>query len=117
MGFVSASPGTNWRSRKKSGALWRPNLISGLLVRKKFWGLRADVADKNLNAFKRLLRAILRAARWADNPDNHFELATLLAQPEYVGVSTDILFGNLSGRPQLDPFRAARDIPALSSLP
>jgi NitT/TauT family transport system ATP-binding protein/nitrate/nitrite transport system substrate-binding protein len=43
-----------------------------------------------------LLRALLRGAAWADDPENRADLAALLAQRAYVGVDTGVVAAGLS---------------------
>jgi NitT/TauT family transport system ATP-binding protein/nitrate/nitrite transport system substrate-binding protein len=51
----------------------------------KLFALRADWADANPETLQALLRALIRAARWADSPSNRPELAAILAGPAYLG--------------------------------
>lgn len=53
----------------------------------KVFGVTADWARRNPQALQALLRALLRAAAWADAPDNRGQLAALLALPEHVDAS------------------------------
>jgi len=69
------------------------------------WGLspekvlacRADWAQKNPERLSALLRALYRASAWCERPENHAELATILAEPRYVGVAAEILRMGISG--------------------
>src|SRR5262245_7623618 len=54
-----------------------------------------------------LLRALAAAARWADDASNHGVLAALLARPEYVGASAELIERALRGRLALGGGRAA----------
>jgi NitT/TauT family transport system ATP-binding protein/nitrate/nitrite transport system substrate-binding protein len=51
----------------------------------KVFAVRSDWADANPEVLQALLRALLRAARWADEPDHRDELAAILAGPAYLG--------------------------------
>ena len=53
----------------------------------KVLGVTAAWARREPEALQALLRALLKAAAWADEPANHGELAELLARPDYVGAS------------------------------
>lgn len=50
----------------------------------KILGVTADWARRRPDTLQALLRALLRAAAWADDPENRSTLAQLLARPEYV---------------------------------
>lgn len=52
----------------------------------------------------RLLAALIEAARYCDEPRNRREIAALLAQPDYIGVSREVLENALIG-----PFRMGMD--------
>jgi NitT/TauT family transport system ATP-binding protein/nitrate/nitrite transport system substrate-binding protein len=51
----------------------------------KVFAVRADWADANPQVLHALLRALIRAARWADAAEHRGELAALLAGPAYLG--------------------------------
>ncbi|CAN7254014.1 CmpA/NrtA family ABC transporter substrate-binding protein [Phenylobacterium sp. LjRoot225] len=53
----------------------------------KVFGVTADWATRNPEALQALLRALLKGAAWADDPENRAQLAQILAQPEYVDAS------------------------------
>jgi len=50
----------------------------------KVLGVTAAWARREPAALQALLRALLKAGAWADDPRNHAELADMLARPEYV---------------------------------
>ena len=53
----------------------------------KVFGVTADWARRNPQALQALLRSLLKAAAWADDPENRGQLAALLARPDYVDAS------------------------------
>lgn len=57
----------------------------------KVLAVRADWAEQNPASHQALLRALLRAAAWVDNPANRTELITLLSRPEYLGLPPETL--------------------------
>lgn len=57
----------------------------------KVLALRRDWAAEHGPTVAALVRAMVAAARWADAPENREELAALLARPDYVGGSPDLL--------------------------
>lgn len=69
----------------------------------KVLGVREDWALSNAETLDALVRALVRAAEWADQAANRTELAQLLSEEQYVGASFDILRASLHGRPVLKP--------------
>lgn len=63
----------------------------------KVLGVREDWAAKNPALVADLVRALVTACRWLDEPDNRREAAGILARPEYVGIPEEILAGPLTG--------------------
>lgn len=51
----------------------------------KVLGMRADWAEQHTTMHRHLIRALLAACRWLDNPQNHDLLREILARPEYLG--------------------------------
>lgn len=54
----------------------------------KVLGVTAQWAERHPDKLQALLRALLKAGAWSDDPDNRGPLAQLLARPEYVGAAT-----------------------------
>ncbi len=63
----------------------------------KVLGLRASFAEDHPDRLYRLIRALHRAAAWAGDPANRSDLASLLAQPAYVGAPPQIIERALGG--------------------
>lgn len=63
----------------------------------KVLGLRRSYIDENPEATAALIRAVWAAARWADDPANFGLLSEILARPEYVGQSAELIERALSG--------------------
>jgi two-component system, oxyanion-binding sensor len=61
----------------------------------KVFGTRRAWAEAHPDTLQAVLRALLRGLEWADAPENRRTLATLLAQPEHVGVAPDALAAGL----------------------
>lgn len=57
----------------------------------KVLGLRADWAAANPGTVAALVRACVRAAVWADRPENRAELAELLAEDRFVGAPARLI--------------------------
>lgn len=63
----------------------------------KVLGVGEAWATDNADLLDRLIRVLIEACRWLDEPGNRGEAAALLARPEYVGVDSSILLQPLSG--------------------
>lgn len=64
----------------------------------KVLGVRRAWAANHSGAMSALLRAMHHAARWCQNPDNHAELAALMAEPAFLGQPAAIQMRALTGR-------------------
>jgi two-component system, oxyanion-binding sensor len=69
----------------------------------KVLGLRQDWALEHPRPLAALVRAIYRAAYWCERPENHAELARLLAEPRFVGAPAPLLRRALANRLVLIP--------------
>lgn len=76
----------------------------------KVLGCRADWALEHTQELAALIRALYRAALWCERPENHAELAALLAEPRYIGTAPELLRRGLSGRLILTPQGAAEEL-------
>ena len=63
----------------------------------KVLGVAAAWAEREPAALEALLRALCRAAQWCAMPENHRELALLLAQPGYIDRPAEWMLYGLSG--------------------
>lgn len=63
----------------------------------EYLGARADWADKHPNATKAIMKAIMEAQQWCDDPANRGELSTILSGREYFNLKTEILSPPLKG--------------------
>jgi two-component system, oxyanion-binding sensor len=77
-------------------AIWR-------LSPEKVLGCRLEWTQRHPDRLLALVRALYRAAQWCEAPENHQELARLLAEPRFVGAPADILLRGLSNRLRLHP--------------
>lgn len=57
----------------------------------KVFGVTAAWAASHGDELRAALRALIRAAAWADEPGNHAELVALLSRPDHVGVEPEIV--------------------------
>jgi bicarbonate transport system substrate-binding protein len=63
----------------------------------EYLAIRKDWIDKNPKATKAILKAVMEAQMWCDNPKNNEEMVRILAQRKYFNVPTDFLRGPYSG--------------------
>jgi ABC-type nitrate/sulfonate/bicarbonate transport system substrate-binding protein len=65
----------------------------------KAFAVTADWARRHPDALRALLRGLLRAGIWADEPANRPELARMLSRPEYVDAPEGVVRQSLVGTP------------------
>ncbi len=102
-GFCVGEP---WNSLAVSvgvGCIVTPTTAIWRLSPEKVLGCRLQWAQRESATLAALIRALYRAALWNEAPQNHAELARLLADPRFVGAQEDILLRGLSGRLSLEP--------------
>lgn len=75
----------------------------------EYLALRADWVDKHPKATKAVLKALMEAQQWCDNFDNRKELASILAQREYIGLPETILLDPLMGKYDMGDGRTIDD--------
>ena len=75
----------------------------------KVLGCRLEWAQRHPKQLAALQRALFRASQWCERPENHADLAELLAQPRYVGAPTELLRRALDG--QLALITASNPLP------
>lgn len=69
----------------------------------KVLGLRREWAEANRDVLFALLRALHRAAVWADRPENHVTLSEVLAREGYLDLPAEVIERSLNGRLTLSP--------------
>lgn len=67
----------------------------------KVLGMRVATVEQKKPAVEALIRAVLAAAEWADQPENAAELANLLSGSAYIGLPADLIQPNLVCTPHL----------------
>ena len=77
----------------------------------KVLGLREDWANSNPELVSSLVRALVCAAEWADQPGNRVELAHILSEEANVGAPFEVLNASLGGKPVLRPGEPPLDLP------
>lgn len=61
----------------------------------KVFGTTHAWAEANPETLQAVLRALLRGLQWADAPENRRTLATLLSEPDHVGIAPDAMAAGL----------------------
>jgi len=69
----------------------------------KVLGLTAEWAGRHPNTLQAMLRAILRAAVWCDEPGNRAELGVIMAGPDYLAAPVEVVSQSLVGSPAYSP--------------
>ncbi|WP_064709232.1 CmpA/NrtA family ABC transporter substrate-binding protein [Rhizobium bangladeshense] len=80
IGFTAATTGELWKGHPE-----------------KALGLRAEWIEKNPNAAKALLMAVMEAQQWCESMDNKAEMAVILGKRQWFNVPTKDVLGRLKG--------------------
>jgi hypothetical protein len=90
-GYCAGEPWNHLAAHAGLGrtAITSRDLWAGRL--EKVLGVRQSWADRHPETHRALLRALLQAAAWADQPDNRAELAELLSRPSHVNAPPALL--------------------------
>ena len=102
-GYCVGEPWNSLAVTAGVGSIITPTSAIWHLSPEKVLACRADWAERNLQRLSALLRAMYRASQWCERAENHAELATILAEPRYVGVAAEILRLGLSGDLLIEP--------------
>jgi nitrate/nitrite transport system substrate-binding protein len=77
----------------------------------KVFGVTRDWAERHPATHAAVLRALLGAARWLDDPKNRYETAHTLARAEYVGSLMSSIEPSLIGRVQYNGTGSPTNVP------
>jgi ABC-type nitrate/sulfonate/bicarbonate transport system substrate-binding protein len=97
-GYCVGEPWNSLAVAAGVGCIVTPNSAIWQVNPEKVLGFRQEWAEKNPERLDSLLRAMCKASRWCDDPENRRELASMLSEPKYVGVAPDVLRLGLSRR-------------------
>src|SRR5579864_6362339 len=75
----------------------------------KVLAVRQQWAEKDPQTMSALVRAVFRAAEFAEVPDNRREVAQILARNEYIGVDASVILRTLEGRLKIAPDGTIRE--------
>lgn len=64
----------------------------------EYLAIRADWVDKNPKATKAILKGVMEAQQWCDQPENRKELATILSGREFFNIPASILNPPFEGK-------------------
>ena len=102
-GFCVGEPWSSVAVDAGVGAIVTPTSELWPLSPEKVLGCRTEWAERYPEQLAALLRTLYRAALWTERPENHAEVAKLLAEPRYVGAAAGLLHRALAGRLTLEP--------------
>jgi two-component system, oxyanion-binding sensor len=76
------------------------HFVSDILLRaaEKVLAVRQSWAERNREVLAALIRAVSRAAEFVERPENRAEVARILAQPDRIGVSSELIGRTLAGQ-------------------
>jgi two-component system, oxyanion-binding sensor len=77
----------------------------------KVLGCRESWAQKNAQRLDALIRALYRASLWCGDPDNHADLAHMLAAARYIGAPAELLHAALANELPLAPGARPSSLP------
>lgn len=87
------------------------HFVSDILLRaaEKVLAIRQAWAEKNPDVVAALTRAHVKAAAFIEAPENRDETAAILAKPEHIGVSPEVLLRTLDGKLKVSPDGTMRE--------
>jgi two-component system, oxyanion-binding sensor len=97
-GFCVGEPWNSVAAQKGHGAIATVKAAIWRSSPEKVLGVRQNWADQNPGVLGALLRAMVKAAEWCGNAENHHRLATLLALPEHINQPAYLIEAGLAGR-------------------
>ena len=97
-GFCVGEPWNSVAVQAGVGTIVVPTTAIWPASPEKVLGCRLEWAQRHPKQLASLQRALYRASLWCEQPENHAELAKLLAQPRYVGAPAELLARALGGR-------------------
>jgi NitT/TauT family transport system ATP-binding protein len=109
-GFCVGEPWNSLAVSVGAGTIVLPTTHIWRMSPEKVLGCRLEWAQRHPEQLSALVRAIYKSARWCELPENHVELARMLAQLRYVGAPADILLRGLANRLVLLQGAAPREI-------
>jgi ABC-type nitrate/sulfonate/bicarbonate transport system substrate-binding protein len=109
-GFCAGEPWSSVAVAAEVGCIVAPTSAIWRLGPEKVLGCRLEWAQRHPQRMTALVRALYRSSLWCEQPQNHAELAVLLAEPRFVGAPMEILLRGLSNRLRLTPEGPLEDV-------
>jgi nitrate/nitrite transport system substrate-binding protein len=109
--------GEPWNAQLVNQQLGYSALITGQLWKnhpEKAFSMRKDWVDKNPKAALALLKAVLEAQQWCDDPANKEEMAKIISGRQYLKVPPEDILGRLQGKVDFGDGRPPLDDPDLA---
>lgn len=93
------SVGEPWNQQAVFRGIGVPVLVVNNKMGDKVFGMRKDFAEKNPNTSVRIVKAMIRAAKWLDenNNANRKEGAKIISAPHYVGADYKVIANSMTG--------------------
>ena len=63
----------------------------------KVFGVTAKWAEENPNTHRAVIKALIRAGQWLDDPANRAEAVKILSQSNYVGADEEVIANSMTG--------------------
>lgn len=92
--------GEPWNQQAVAKGIGAPVIASRDIAQghaEKVLGLRSDFTAKNPNTTVAIVKAILRAQKWLDDPANRAQAVSYLARAEYVGADSAVIANSMTG--------------------
>ena len=96
-GFCAGEPWNSVAVESRAGWIAATSSELDALHPEKVLMMRSDFAAKRNKENLALIAALLEACEFCDQPENHAEMAAILARPEFIGVSKTVLRRGISG--------------------
>lgn len=77
----------------------------------KVFGVTRDWAEQHPNTHKALIKALLEAAQWMDQPENRMEVVRIISGRAYVNAPVEVVQMSMTGTYQYGPGEAPRPLP------
>ncbi|SFB74674.1 CmpA/NrtA family ABC transporter substrate-binding protein [Tropicimonas isoalkanivorans] len=101
--FCVGAPWGSMAVENGVGELLLPTSAIRAFAPEKVLAVRHDWAEAEPELARRLMRALWRASKWLDQPENHSTASELLARREYLNVPAEVIERSLSGRLVISP--------------
>src|SRR5688500_9645977 len=94
-GFCVGEPWSSVAVSVGVGYIALPTTAIWPLSPEKVLGCRLEWTQRHPDRLRALVRSLYKSALWCERPENHLELARLLAEPRFVGAPAEILLRGL----------------------